>query len=294
MTATKSTGECMQLGAVRRPVIAVLGLARDCSGTLNLHFEELMKLTEIGFDWYVIIGENASRDSTRNILESASIELPLEIVATDEMAQHSDRLRRMAVGRQLLHEKLQRKSKPPDYVVVIDFDLSGRGVCQAIGQGVEFLSENPDYFAVGATSRPRYYDLLAFESPQLSFEWLGATDFTAQSKIDTLKMHARRIKPAQEALTDYDSTIPCVSTFNGLCIYRYQAFALGTYLDSAETPRCEHITFNRQVGELSRLKIAIHPRVVVDAPSQYVYDSFLGYLVKAGVRKLQSRLGRGR
>ena len=76
------------------------------------------------------------------------------------MEQGNSRLVRMAIGRQSLLEAANDRAADTDYVGVVDLDdaVLEPPTPEAVIKGIERLQVDRSLFAIGATSRPVYYD----------------------------------------------------------------------------------------------------------------------------------------
>ncbi len=150
--------------------VAVLALARDCAATLPGALEAVAELSHLGVRIHLYVGENGSRDDTRELLRRADPSL-VTTVDTSEIATEPDRLKRIARARTLVAAVARDESESRvSTVLVVDLDEPFlESVPSAeIAALVERVLDDPDHFALGATSHP-YYDLLAFEDARHSF-----------------------------------------------------------------------------------------------------------------------------
>jgi hypothetical protein len=260
-----------------QPDFAFLALARDCAGTIPRFLELLETLRHSGSRITAFVGENGSRDGTRALLQRAEARGEITVVPTDFMAGEPDRLRRMALGRERLKSELECSGISPRFVCVLDIDnvIAAPPAVTALLGAAEKL-DRPGIFGVSATSRPHYYDLLAFEDGQRSFVTL--LDDLATSRTGIVRYYrffCSRIYPDQRALTS-DHEIRCASTFNGLCLYRADSYRLGSYLQAGPA-LCEHLVFNRRLAALTGETMLIDPDLVLRTPVDHAAQSFLPF-----------------
>ncbi len=127
-----------------------------------------------------------------------------------------------------------------------------------------------------SSSRPHYYDLLAFQDDHRSFDTLLEDLAGSRSNIFAYyRFFCSRIYPHQRALTD-DHEIECASTFNGLCLYRTVAYRLGSYLQPGPSI-CEHLVFNRRLADITGAKMLIDPGLILHTPVDHFQQSFLPF-----------------
>lgn len=256
---------------------AFLALAKDCAATIPRFLGLLETLRRHGLGVTALVGENGSRDGTRMLLERAQERGEITLVPTAFMADEPERLRRMALGRERLKSMFEASGIEARFICVLDIDnvLAAPPTVSALLAAASKL-ERPGIFGVSATSRPHYYDLLAFEDSHRSFVTL--LDDLARSRTDIVayyRFFRSRIYPQQRALTS-DHEIACVSTFNGLCLYRADGYRLGSYLQAGHAI-CEHLVFNRRLASLTGGAMLIDPGLVLRTPGDHAEQSFLPF-----------------
>jgi hypothetical protein len=140
---------------------------------------------------------------------------------------------------------------------------------EALTRAMQRLREDEALFAIGATSRPVYYDLLALRMKGYDFSTLDAEIAEAKKRPLTYhSFHQRRIYKNQRALTT-SSPIVCESTFNGFCLYRGSDYMLGSYRGPLEASICEHVTMNLSIGQATGRQMLIAPDLIVQTPSDH-------------------------
>ncbi|HEV7326045.1 MAG TPA: glycosyltransferase family 2 protein [Bosea sp. (in: a-proteobacteria)] len=267
----------MRPEAPARPDFAFLALARDCAGTIPRFLELLGTLRRSGLHVVAFVGENGSRDGTLPLLQRAEARGEIILVPTAFMADEPERLRRMAMGRERLKSELESSGISPRFVCVLDIDnvIAAPPTVPALLAATSKL-ERPQIFGVSASSRPHYYDLLAFEDEQRSFVTL--LDELAKSRTGIVRYYRffrSRIYPHQRALTS-DREIACASTFNGLCLYKGDDYRLGSYIEAGRA-LCEHLVFNRRLAARTGGAMLIDPGLVLRTPADHAEQSFLPF-----------------
>src|SRR4051794_12140866 len=79
--------------------LVFLGLARDCGETIPPFLDALEQLATEGLRVHAVVGENGSRDGSRELLAASS---RVDVVDTAAMAAVPRRLERMAKGRDIV------------------------------------------------------------------------------------------------------------------------------------------------------------------------------------------------
>lgn len=270
-----------------------LALAKDCAATVPRFLDLLGSLRRSGLSVAAFIGENGSRDGTDALLRSAAARGEIILVSTAFMAEEPGRLRRMALGRERLKQEFEASGIESRYVCVVDVDnaiAKPPAVPDLLAAAAKL--ERDGVFGVSATSRPHYYDLLAFQDDRRSFETL--LDDLAKSRGDIVSYYRffrSRIYPHQRALTA-EREIACASAFNGLCLYRADIYRLGSYL-GAGGDICEHLVFNRRLAASTGGIMLIDPGLVLLTPADHAEQSFLPFAWRR-LRKLVALVRRRR
>lgn len=271
---------------------AFLALAKDCAATIPRFLELLGTLRRNGTSVAAFVGENGSQDETRSLLQRAEAQGEVILVPTPFMADEPERLRRMALGRERLKSELEASGMEPRFVCVLDIDnVIARPPSIAALLAAASKLDRQGIFGVSATSRPHYYDLLAFQDEHRSFDTL--LDDLAKSRIDIFayyRFFRSRIYPHQRALTD-DREIVCASSFNGLCLYRADTYRLGNYLQAGPST-CEHLVFNRRLAALTGGAMLIDPGLVLRTPIDHAQQSFLPFAWRRLRKLIASQLYR--
>lgn len=264
--------------AAMRLDFVFLSLARNCAATIPRFLELLEALRAEGLGAIAFVGENGSRDATRELLQRADASGRIVLVPTPFMAQEPDRLKRMALGRERLKTEFEKTMLQPRFVCVLDIDnVIARPPPVSAFLAAACKLDRRGIFGVSATSRPHYYDLLAFQDADRSFDTL--LDDLAGNRRNIFayyRFFRSRIYPHQRALTD-DREIECASTFNGLCLYRADAYRLGSYLQAGPST-CEHLVFNRRLADMTGAKMLIDPGLVLPTPIDHAEQSFVPFV----------------
>ncbi|MBC2835121.1 hypothetical protein [Paragemmobacter straminiformis] len=266
----------MKDGLTRR--IFVLGLCRNCANSLPALIKILTELRITGsFDIQVIFGENGSIDGTRELLERAAQEKPwLAVVDTSFMATISERLARMAAGREALRKSLP-DAKSDDVVIVLDTDLelacplSVNNLSKALAE-----LDKPLTSGVCSYSVPFHYDILALRETENSNN--PALDFY-RLKIDqhnlwsfTWRPFARFLKAISvsrmQRRLGTASGRKFFSAFNGLCIYHRALFDDASYIGTGV--ECEHVVLHTNMHRISNGTIRVSSHIGVLAPPEYI------------------------
>lgn len=265
--------------------IVFLALARDCARTVPSALRALERFEASGLSVHALIGENGSKDSTRELLDHRLV----SVVDTSAMSAVSDRLERMALGRQIMAD--HAADFATDVVAVVDLDEPFLEWVEP-GALVDKIRRLKDgrVFALAASSRPAYYDLLAFEDESRSFTGLEQQISRRQrNPVEYYKFFRDVIYPAQGELTT-DDDIACRSAFNGLCLYLAEDYALGSYLADDGDWVCEHVIFNRKVAARTGRRMVVDGSIQLPTPLEHGRRSLPGFVLQR-VKKLPQKFG---
>lgn len=262
--------------------VVFLSLARDCAAAVPGLLRGLEALRTSGLRVRLVVGENGSRDSTRALLEDAALSTGMvQVLDTSFMAAGASRLERMAMGRQFLADRVKEFAWSFGAICVVDLD---EPFLESLDPAVFSsrllrLEADDKTFALCASSRPTYYDLLAFEDDAQSFVGLDKRIQRLRSNpIGYYSLFRDVIYPEQDRLTS-DSDIVCTSAFNGLCLYSAETYSLGSYMPTEDAQWiCEHITFNRSIAVATGRKMVIDGAFVIPMPPEHGRRALPGFI----------------
>jgi hypothetical protein len=259
--------------------ILFLCLARNCARTLPGFFAYLDQLESAGFRCAAIIGENGSSDETRTVIEKAA-NPKIALLDTTFMAECSNRLVRMAMGRQALLDAAKSRGISEGYICVVDLDnvIVNPPSPPAVRAAVKQLRGDSTIFAVGATSFPVYYDLLSLRVE--GYEFLSNLDEQIRGAKKRLcsyyRFHQEHIYSNQKLMTR-GTPVLCASSFNGFCLYGVSDYCLGSYRAGDEANVCEHVSFNLSIGRATGKRMQISPGLVIQAPADHIPVGFFRF-----------------
>jgi len=258
--------------------ILFLCLARDCAETIPVFFSYLQRLEDQGFRCAAIIGENGSRDATRELIKRAT-GVRVALLDTSFMAQTKGRLVRMAMGREALLQKVRERDDAFDYICVADLDniMVEPPEPAAVKRAIDRLCADETLFAVGAVSKPVYYDLLSLRAESHDYRNLTAEIARAKrAPLTYFQFHQQQIYKNQKRVS-IANPLRCLSSFNGFCVYNASDYRLGSYRASDEADVCEHVTFNLSIARETEKNMLIAPELVVRTPSDHAPVGFFRF-----------------
>ena len=251
--------------------ILFLCLARDCEATLPRFFTYIQELNEAGIPAAALVGENGSRDRTRALLQAAA-GARLAWLDTGFMAVSPERLTRMAMGRESLLTEARRLQLGEAYICVVDLDgvMAAPPSPPAMHAALACLAGDPSLFALSASSYPVYYDLLSLRSTGHDYRTLHKDLVQAKrNPLTYYRFHRRAIYRHQREMTQ-TADIPCLSSFNGLCLYRAGNYYAGTYRALDEAEICEHVSLNLAIAQATQKTMMISSALRLQAPADHI------------------------
>lgn len=254
-------------------------LARDCAPYLQGFFSFLEGLQRSGIEVTVFVGENGSTDRTLEILSAASTRYSITVVDTSEMASVAGRLRRMALGRELVLGAIRSARPQAKYVCVADLDsvMAAPPSCEVVHRILADIDGSDGIFAISSSSKPHYYDLLAYDDGMVSFDDLLQRVSAARSgPFRYYRFFQKEIFAHQTIIT---KASPCrvVSAFNGICFYRYDEYCRSSYISQDEFAVCEHLVLNRGLATALNSSMLISDELYIKTPADHLQRNILGF-----------------
>ena len=260
--------------------VVFLALAKNCRRSLPQFVQMVRDLRASGLTCEIVVGENGSTDGTREFLSAVQRQGEATLVSTGSMAGVTDRLRRMAIGREFIKQHFAGLGIVSQFVCVVDLDdvMRRHPSVSAFRRALATLTARRDLFAISATSSPHYYDLLAYEDDESCFEFLLENLRAHRTSLGTYyRFFVREIYPHQRRLS-LEGEHLCRSAFNGMCLYRASDYFANSYLDdNAGASRCEHLIFNRRLAATTGGRVMIAPDMIVSTPSDHRQRSLLPF-----------------
>jgi hypothetical protein len=260
------------------PSILFLCLARNCASTLPKFLGYLDELRRAGVGCSAIVGENGSTDSTREQIQSAGPGVTL--LDTSFMDREPSRTTRMAVGRQALLDSAVARSGAEEFICIADLDqaIASPPAPESVSAGIERLLSDRSLFAIGASSRPVYYDLISLRAQ--GFEFLNdlckEIERSKHYPLTYFQFHQERIYSVQEDVT-LSLPLLCESSFNGFCLYVAEDYLKGSYRASDEDRVCEHVNFNLSLARGTGKRMFVSDLLTIKAPAEHIRVGFMQF-----------------
>lgn len=257
------------IAQLKKMRLAVCGLARNCASKLPATIRFVETLSNYFESTIIIVVENDSRDKTRAILNSwADSSSSLNIIDGKVPAVESftdtpanpyysfKRVSRLAALRNQYLDFLKAQATPPDFVLVMDFDvdrISLEGVLDSFSRTTDWDVATAYGYSLSPTLQERYHDTYALvplgeeNTPQL------------EACLKAIQQNWRQDKASRELVEVY-------SAFGGLTIYKYKQINSLNYAvcpngDEQVEARCEHFSIANELQKNGYQRIVINPKM---------------------------------
>lgn len=261
--------------------IVFLGLIQNSEETLKYFLKFYTKIKKNYKNCYLIIGENGSKDNTLNLLKDfKKVDKNFIIVDTSFSEKYKYRMEKMSNLRQSVKDKVKSIKKKIDYVCWFDLDdviKNSLSPKKFYNSNLKLINKS-NLFGISSGSKPYYYDILSFRKN--NFYTKNIYPISLEKNIFTgYRLRKEYIYDIQKKIT-HSKNLETISSFNGMCIYHFKYFKLGSYLDKKRIIRrqVEHVTFNKKIHALVNKYILIDNDFCMNLPYEHKpYSNFLGF-----------------
>lgn len=246
-----------------RSRIAVTGLARDCDGPLLGNLNRAAGFFDMAKDWRLHIRENDSKDGTKAVLADFCGRHPRASFYTADYGR--ERLANAFAGPRTAALADYRQAcarwvaeQEVDYVVVIDWDAWGGWSMGGALTGFSRLESVGDAFGMASVSLLQHSTLTLNKDNQVTAapQWSHYDCWALRLNcyLDDYSVGCGGWKHGWLPFVG-SPPVPVCSAFGGLCIYRAEDFAQGTY-DGSD---CEHVTFHASIANKTGKRLYLNP-----------------------------------
>jgi hypothetical protein len=223
--------------------VAIVGLARDLGGILQISIDRIYETVRHFADWKAVVFENDSTDGTKEVLRKWATDDPEHVVVqlVDNGRPHlhgfeRDRVVALADYRNRCREMVREHMPDADYVIVLDLDAWGGWSNHGIINGIGWHARMPKAGCMASTSLFKHQGtLIDGRAPwahydNWAYRWLGWTN---------------RIGPWFTFWLPPPGAPPIEvnSAFGGCGLYKAKAYLQAEY--SGDDGDCEHVSFHR-------------------------------------------------
>ncbi|MBR4651280.1 MAG: hypothetical protein IKO82_05960 [Prevotella sp.] len=260
----------MSVKSIEESTIVIGVLARDCANSFTNNIARVEELGRLFKDYHVVVYENDSIDSTKVLLQQWSTKNSHVIAICEDLKQVTIpkkskhmvkpsksiwRIQKMANFRnRVLAEVRERFS--PDYFCFLDIDIESFSPV-AVKESIE--NAPSDWGAICASGHLYFTNSNGssfpanFQYDAYAFYPEGSEPENMGKRIVSHKWHLVSAWTAEELVRQYEYA-PCLSAFNGLAIYKWEAIKNLQYkalqnkeLQSIGASICEHMPFHRDI-----------------------------------------------
>ncbi|TDG12759.1 hypothetical protein E2F43_14415 [Seongchinamella unica] len=257
-------------------MLIAVGLARNCAPVIEGNVRNIYSiLANIApGNFLFLIYENDSRDETSQILLDLQSSLHgLKVITETGVDRlYPERYRRLALCRNRLLQEVFQTIDPSTQGHLMMVDLDDRIGASLQEDQVKLALGTMDQHGLDGVfpvSRPNYYDIFALRAPGWCESDCLELFNRDRSRYGEMAAWFLRVTSKQKSVDEFPrgQLIPVESAFGGVGIYNLQAIRHSKYAVSSnhEQTVCEHVVFNRGLGEL-----AILSDFVVEAPFEHM------------------------
>lgn len=255
--------------------IIVCGIVRDAERGLRHNMPVIERVVEKFRSYNIILFENDSSDSTKEVLNHwqsiigdrlviVSEDIGMKAVTPIAREVNSNpfysymRINKMAELRNQYMSYIESNSLIADYLMVVDLDvvnISIDGIMSSFEMGVEWDAVTANGYSLSPKLRRRYHDSYALAE--------YGDEINPQTEGKILRMSEK-----YASLHPGDDPVRVFSAFGGLAIYRFDAVAGLRYSaipndDSRVEVRCEHFSIYKQMAERGYTRTYINPSMQI-------------------------------
>jgi hypothetical protein len=244
--------------------VVVCGLARNCADKIDRNLHLIKRLSKYFKNCKTVMFENNSTDDTKNIINKYIDDENIKNIGIDDSESDEDgisidRIKRLAKYRTYLQEYVRSHYSDFDYVIVIDFDITGwsiDGILTSLSyEDFDVMGSVSLFYSPNAGSKDGWihYDRWAFKFHTWYEEW--ATNDIDQNELEWFWYW----KPPIGA-----TPIKCLSVFGGLAIYKMSAYLSGKYdykhpVEIGGSLTVEHAEFHHSMLKHGYNKVYLNP-----------------------------------
>jgi hypothetical protein len=254
--------------------ILICGIVRDCGKALQNNISAIEQICSHFKNYQIVIFENNSKDSTKNILQKwalknpnvkvfindfdESIYLNIPIPSSFYPSNSKKRIQKMVNYRNLYMDYIQQNHLQADFLCIVDLDVSKidiKGVITSFG-----LEQKWDAISANGISRTfllkkRYHDTYAL----------------TESEMDALLQTIPQIEENRYKWNFLKKGMPIIrvaSAYGGLCLYKFEAvknlkYQLLKNNYAGVEVRCEHFSIHKQMIDNGFANIYINPNMYI-------------------------------
>jgi hypothetical protein len=200
----------------------ICGPVKNCGPYLNKVFDNIEKMGAIFDDYKIVIYYDTSSDNTLDILKEYQKKNPRLTFYVNQNPVSKFRTHRISIARNTCLKFIKENKHLYPFFIMMDFDDVN---CKEINvEPLRKCLQREDWDGLSFNTSPHYYDIWGLSILPFCFSYNHfENNYRYHSIIrDYVMKKLNELKPGQ--------LLPCISSFNGLSIYRTHKF-LNTYYD---------------------------------------------------------------
>jgi len=279
--------------------IIFLCLAKNVEGTIHNLFNFHKKIQQNNISSLILIGENGSSDKSFSLIKNfAKINSDIVVIKTDHIDIYKNRIERLTHGRNYLKNYVIEKKLYSTYISIVDVDdvIESELDVQAFKKILKTLIDRKnELFGISAKSKPFYYDMLNlyikdfYEKDVLKIQ-------TDKSIFKSYFSRKKNIYNFQNKITNINKDIRAISAHNGFCVYLYDDYLIGNYINEQATSNMkdqiipEHIIINQSIHKKTNKYMLISKEFFVKTPAEHMPYFSLQAFIKNKIKYFFSNL----
>lgn len=260
----------------------IIGCAKSVAAYLPSTLVQIDAIRSLWLDAAVVIAENGSTDSTKELLATyAAKSAHTHVLTLDAEANRIPlRTERLALVRNRLLDFVHETYPTFDYILSVDLDGILDGF-KSSGLTSVFKSFPADTWdAVFANVTNKYYDIWALRSKEMGITydcWDMIRHLQLEAGVSRADAKAACVTQFQTVIAASPSRLlPVESAFGGLGLYRLAATRGCTYVGRTQECSCEMIAFNRALCALETCEhVSFHKDMVTRGAKLFICSSLL-------------------
>ena len=260
----------------------IIGCAKNVGAYLPSTLAQIDTIRSLWLNAAVVIAENGSTDSTKQLLaDYAKKSVQTHILTLEEASPIPSRTERLALIRNRLLEFVHDTYPTFDYILSVDLDgiLDGFKSSGLIDLFKSFPTASWD--AVFANVVGKYYDIWALRRPDLGLTydcWDMIRHLQLEAGISRLDAKKTCVTQFQTVMKPMPSRLIAVdSAFGGLGLYRLAATKGCTYVGITRDCSCQHLmAFNKMLCAPETCEhVAFHKDMAAKGAKLFICSSLL-------------------
>uniref|UniRef100_A0A6C0IRW7 Glycosyltransferase 2-like domain-containing protein n=1 Tax=viral metagenome TaxID=1070528 RepID=A0A6C0IRW7_9ZZZZ len=207
------------------------GPVKNCGKYLPKVLSNIEQLGQLFDDYHIFIYYDKSHDNSLQVLKSFQTKNPNKLtIHINEVFQSPFRTHRLAYGRNICLDYIKQQNEiyienPFDYFIMMDFDDVN---CKHVKPHILKKYLSPEHItlweALSFNTYPAYYDIWALSIYPFCFSYNHFTNNRYHNYHTIQDYVSRRLASINVNVSNNNSLLRCLSSFNGFAIYKVELF----------------------------------------------------------------------